>query len=93
MRREHLGSHLWPATGHRWKRRDRKDFTASVNVCGEIEASLCVGSEAAARRAFRHKEESFMTSKTYDIITVRGGSGGAALAKAMAEHGARVLVL
>ena len=34
-----------------------------------------------------------MTSGTYDIITVGGGLGGAALAKAMAEHGARVLVL
>src|SRR5262249_55052104 len=29
----------------------------------------------------------------YDIITVGGGLGGAALAKSMAEHGARVLVL
>ena len=29
----------------------------------------------------------------YDIITVGGGLGGAALAAAMAEHGARVLVL
>jgi 2-polyprenyl-6-methoxyphenol hydroxylase-like FAD-dependent oxidoreductase len=34
-----------------------------------------------------------MASGTYDIITVGGGLGGAALAKAMAEHGARVLVL
>jgi 2-polyprenyl-6-methoxyphenol hydroxylase-like FAD-dependent oxidoreductase len=34
-----------------------------------------------------------MASETYDIITVGGGLGGAALAKAMAEHGARVLVL
>lgn len=34
-----------------------------------------------------------MNSTTYDIITVGGGLGGAALAKAMAEHGARVLVL
>ncbi|MBI3756592.1 MAG: hypothetical protein HY267_01305 [Deltaproteobacteria bacterium] len=33
-----------------------------------------------------------MTSGTYDIITVGGGLGGAALAKAMAEHGARVLI-
>lgn len=31
--------------------------------------------------------------QTYDIITVGGGLGGAALAKAMAEHGAKVLVL
>lgn len=31
--------------------------------------------------------------KLYDIVTVGGGLGGAALAKAMAEHGARVLVL
>jgi 2-polyprenyl-6-methoxyphenol hydroxylase-like FAD-dependent oxidoreductase len=30
---------------------------------------------------------------TYDLITVGGGIGGAALAGAMAEHGARVLVL
>jgi 2-polyprenyl-6-methoxyphenol hydroxylase-like FAD-dependent oxidoreductase len=30
---------------------------------------------------------------TYDIITVGGGLGGSALAKAMAEHGVRVLVL
>ena len=34
-----------------------------------------------------------MQSKTYDIITVGGGLGGSALAKAMAEHGARVLVV
>ena len=34
-----------------------------------------------------------MASGTYDIITVGGGLGGTALAKAMAEHGARVLVL
>lgn len=34
-----------------------------------------------------------MASKTYDIITVGGGLGGAALAKVMAEHGARVLVV
>src|SRR5262245_36721512 len=34
-----------------------------------------------------------MASGTYDIITVGGGLGGAALAKVMAEHGARVLVL
>lgn len=29
----------------------------------------------------------------YDIVTIGGGLGGAALAKSMAEHGARVLVL
>lgn len=29
----------------------------------------------------------------YDIITVGGGLGGAAIAKVMAEHGATVLVL
>jgi menaquinone-9 beta-reductase len=34
-----------------------------------------------------------MASGTYDIITVGGGLGGAALAKAMTEHGARVLVV
>ncbi len=34
-----------------------------------------------------------MASHTYDIITVGGGLGGSALAKAMAEHGARVLVV
>jgi 2-polyprenyl-6-methoxyphenol hydroxylase-like FAD-dependent oxidoreductase len=34
-----------------------------------------------------------MASDTYDIVTVGGGLGGAALAKVMAEHGARVLVL
>lgn len=34
-----------------------------------------------------------MANSIYDIITVGGGLGGAALAKAMAEHGARVLVL
>jgi 2-polyprenyl-6-methoxyphenol hydroxylase-like FAD-dependent oxidoreductase len=34
-----------------------------------------------------------MASNTYDIITVGGGLGGAALAKVMAEHGARVLVV
>jgi 2-polyprenyl-6-methoxyphenol hydroxylase-like FAD-dependent oxidoreductase len=31
--------------------------------------------------------------REYDIITIGGGLGGASLAKAMAEHGARVLVL
>ena len=34
-----------------------------------------------------------MANGTHDIITVGGGLGGAALALAMAEHGARVLVL
>ena len=34
-----------------------------------------------------------MVSGTYDILTVGGGLGGATLAKVMAEHGARVLVL
>jgi flavin-dependent dehydrogenase len=34
-----------------------------------------------------------MANDTYDIITVGGGLGGSALAKVMAEHGARVLVL
>jgi flavin-dependent dehydrogenase len=34
-----------------------------------------------------------MTSGPYDIITVGGGLGGVALAKVMAEHGVRVLVL
>lgn len=34
-----------------------------------------------------------MANGRYDIVTVGGGLGGAALAKAMAEHGARVLVL
>ena len=32
-------------------------------------------------------------SASYDIITVGGGLGGAALAKAMADRGYRVLVL
>src|SRR4030095_12095648 len=34
-----------------------------------------------------------MASSIYDIITVGGGLGGSSLAKAMAERGARVLVL
>jgi len=34
-----------------------------------------------------------MAGGVYDVITVGGGVGGAALAKVMAEHGARVLVL
>jgi 2-polyprenyl-6-methoxyphenol hydroxylase-like FAD-dependent oxidoreductase len=34
-----------------------------------------------------------MSNPVYDIITVGGGLGGSAIAKAMAEHGARVLVL
>ncbi len=34
-----------------------------------------------------------MANGTYDIITVGGGIGGSTLAKAMAEHGARALVL
>jgi 2-polyprenyl-6-methoxyphenol hydroxylase-like FAD-dependent oxidoreductase len=39
------------------------------------------------------QEEKQMASGTYDIITMGGGMGGSALALAMAEHGARVLVL
>jgi flavin-dependent dehydrogenase len=34
-----------------------------------------------------------MANSIYDIITVGGGLGGSALAKAMAAHGARVLVV
>ena len=34
-----------------------------------------------------------MASGTYDIITIGGGLGGSTLAKVMAEHGARVLVV
>ena len=34
-----------------------------------------------------------MANTTYDIITVGSGLGGASLAKAMAEHGAKVLGL
>ena len=34
-----------------------------------------------------------MAPRAYDIVTVGGGLGGAALARAMAERGARVLVL
>src|SRR5260370_29966852 len=34
-----------------------------------------------------------MSNPVYDIITVGGGLGGSAIAKAMAEHGAQVLVL
>lgn len=34
-----------------------------------------------------------MTNTSYDIAIVGGGLGGSALAKAMAEHGARILVL
>jgi 2-polyprenyl-6-methoxyphenol hydroxylase-like FAD-dependent oxidoreductase len=34
-----------------------------------------------------------MGGRVYDIITVGGGLGGSSLAKAMAEHGVRVLVL
>ena len=34
-----------------------------------------------------------MVDGAYDVITVGGGLGGAAFAKVMAEHGARVLVL
>ena len=36
---------------------------------------------------------SAMATSRYDIITVGGGLGGAALAKSMAEHGVRVLVV
>jgi choline dehydrogenase-like flavoprotein len=32
-------------------------------------------------------------SADYDVITVGGGLGGSALAKVLAEHGARVLVV
>src|SRR2546426_7178031 len=34
-----------------------------------------------------------MAQRAFDIVTVGGGLGGAALARAMAERGARVLVL
>jgi len=34
-----------------------------------------------------------MASDSYDILTVGGGLGGSALAKAMAEHGVCVLVV
>ena len=34
-----------------------------------------------------------MATTKYDIITIGGGLGGAALAKSMAENGAKVLVL
>ena len=34
-----------------------------------------------------------MSNPVYDIVTVGGGLGGAAIAKAMAEQGAQVLVL
>ncbi|MBA2116426.1 FAD-dependent oxidoreductase [Bremerella alba] len=34
-----------------------------------------------------------MISDSYDIVTIGGGMGGATLAKVMAQHGARVLVL
>ena len=34
-----------------------------------------------------------MAVDSYDIITIGGGLGGAALAKVMADYGARVLVL
>src|SRR5229473_691892 len=34
-----------------------------------------------------------MPKPQYDIVTVGGGLGGSALAMAMAQHGARVLVL
>ena len=34
-----------------------------------------------------------MASQTYDIITVGGGIAGSILARAMAQHGAKVLIL
>ena len=34
-----------------------------------------------------------MTAPAYDIVTVGGGLGGSALARAMAERGARVLMV
>ena len=34
-----------------------------------------------------------MADVAYDIITVGGGLGGSSLARVMADHGARVLVL
>jgi menaquinone-9 beta-reductase len=39
-----------------------------------------------------YKEERDMSTE-YDVITVGGGLGGSALAKVLAEHGARVLVV
>ena len=43
--------------------------------------------------ANHHRGRAVMAARTYDIITVGGGIAGSALAKAMAEQGARVLVL
>ena len=34
-----------------------------------------------------------MSGATYDIVTVGGGLGGSALARAMAQQGARVLIV
>ncbi len=34
-----------------------------------------------------------MADKSYEIVTIGGGLGGSALAKATADHGASVLVL
>src|SRR6185369_6327118 len=40
-----------------------------------------------------HKGDLNMGETHYDIVTVGGGLGGSSLAKAMSEHGQRVLVL
>jgi menaquinone-9 beta-reductase len=45
------------------------------------------------RNCVKTGEGNGMEDGTYDVITVGGGLGGAAFAKVMAEHGARILVL
>jgi 2-polyprenyl-6-methoxyphenol hydroxylase-like FAD-dependent oxidoreductase len=56
-------------------------------------SNLCYGLKNQSFLNLRKKGEGGAMTTTYDIITVGGGLGGASLAKAMAEHGAKVLVL
>jgi hypothetical protein len=53
------------------------------NSEGNIEDQLCLED----KKGKVGQEGILMNSKTYDIVTVGGGLGGAALAKAMAEQG------
>jgi hypothetical protein len=63
-----------------------------VAVCYRPFSSLAASLEHCVK-GLRERGENNGLESDYDIITVGGGLGGAALAKAMAENGARVLVL
>src|SRR5262245_40138018 len=65
----------------------------SVWACqGQMTCESMVRCQKVAE-ALLEQEGNRMANGTYDIITVGGGMGGSAFAFAMADHGARVLVL